>query len=373
LVYLAVGSASRRGAEFLEGHAAWTVVVGTLLLCHAAVRSTYAPSSTESEPQPPELEPRPLQLRWWHHPMALMSWIDSFRRTYALAPGLYYAGPHYDRESPLLVTANYGLSVYLLLRALAGRTARVLIVDTDGINVWCAAGKGRFSHREILRQLDRYPPELLSAHKRPKLILPKLAMAGVRLKALRDRGLRPIVGPVHARDLPAWLDAPPLRNCREDRVVFGLRARAFTWLPGLVQSTHYSLAVIACMFGLSLLFSFSVPLGVVAIVALTTTAYPLLFPWLPGRRFAVKGLWLGAAVAVASSGLHALAAPSPIALAATGLFCLAFALFFGLSYTGNSAVSNYTRVRQETARFLPLTVGLFVISLSLWITSQVLR
>ena len=52
---------------------------------------------------------------------------------------------------------------------------------------------------------------------------------------------------------------------------------------------------------------------------------------------------------------------------------MATALFVGLAFTGNSAVSNYTRVRKEIARFLPFNVLLFLGSLAVFIFTEVQR
>jgi hypothetical protein len=110
--------------------------------------------------------------------------------------------------------------------------------------------------------------------------------------------------------------------------------------------------------------------GLVAISVFVATAYPLCFPWIPGDRFAVKGLWLGAII---SAGLGLGAAAGLLAaadLAASIPFSLATGLFFGLAYTGNSAVSNYTRVRKETAQFLVPDVALFAVSLLAFVVME---
>ncbi|MDX1580667.1 MAG: mercury methylation corrinoid protein HgcA, partial [Alphaproteobacteria bacterium] len=65
------------------------------------------------------------------------------RDRYQLTPGLYAVG-HPDAQAPVLVSANYKLSFDCLRTALAGRSAWLLVIDTKGINVWCAAGKGTF-------------------------------------------------------------------------------------------------------------------------------------------------------------------------------------------------------------------------------------
>ncbi|TFH23375.1 MAG: copper oxidase, partial [Myxococcales bacterium] len=53
-------------------------------------------------------------------------------------PGLRVVGDP-GRESPVLVTGNYDLTVRRLLRALVDVDAWVVVASSAGINVWCAA------------------------------------------------------------------------------------------------------------------------------------------------------------------------------------------------------------------------------------------
>jgi hypothetical protein len=304
---------------------------------------------------------------------AVVCWFDAFKQTYAIEPGLYYTGKHYDREAPMLVTSNYFLTVFLVVRRIRTFNTRLLVIDTDGINVWCSAGEGKFSNAEILKQLDRYERNLLSDGQWLTLILPKLSFAGVNLRYLREANIRPIIGPIYAKDLPAYLSQPPFENRNEDRIMFGLQSRLFTWLPGLVQYLSYSFAAVIVLWGMEQIWNLPLPTGLILVTALLATAYPILFPWIPGVRFAVKGLWLAA---FASIGLSALTVFGVIPLAdliMAILFIFATAVFVGLSYTGNSAVSNYSRVRKETARFLPLNVLLYIGSLAAFIMTEVYR
>ena len=54
--------------------------------------------------------------------------------------------------SPVFVTANYTLSFDALRSSLPGIDGYILVLDTQGINVWCAAGKGTFGTDELVRQ-----------------------------------------------------------------------------------------------------------------------------------------------------------------------------------------------------------------------------
>ena len=57
------------------------------------------------------------------------------RMRYRVDPGLYRVGAP-DRRSPVLVTANYKLTVDTLRKALVGQNVWVLVLDTAGVNVW---------------------------------------------------------------------------------------------------------------------------------------------------------------------------------------------------------------------------------------------
>ncbi len=72
---------------------------------------------------------------------------------YAIDPGLYALGDP-DRESPVLVSANYKMSFDDLRSALPGRNLWILVLDTKGINVWCAAGKGTFGTEELVKRIE---------------------------------------------------------------------------------------------------------------------------------------------------------------------------------------------------------------------------
>src|SRR5664280_2043790 len=74
------------------------------------------------------------------------------RRNSAVVPGLYRVGDP-TSSSPVLVTCNYRMTVDLVRRDLAGVDAWLLVLETYGINVWCAAGKGTFGTDELVRRI----------------------------------------------------------------------------------------------------------------------------------------------------------------------------------------------------------------------------
>ena len=74
------------------------------------------------------------------------------RMSYLVPPGLYAVGDPTPSD-PVLVTANYKMSYDLVRRELAGRNAWLLVLETYGINVWCAAGKGTFGTEELVARI----------------------------------------------------------------------------------------------------------------------------------------------------------------------------------------------------------------------------
>jgi len=63
------------------------------------------------------------------------------RMKYAAEPGIYAVG-NPDGDSVVLVSANYKLSFGALGRESAGRHAWIIGLNTNGVNVWCTAGRG---------------------------------------------------------------------------------------------------------------------------------------------------------------------------------------------------------------------------------------
>ena len=120
-----------------------------------------------------------------------------------MTPGLYALGSP-TPESPVFVSANYTLSFDALRSALAGVDGYILVLDTHGINVWCAAGKGTFGTDELVNRIQVTGLKDIVNHR--TLILPQLAAPGVAAHQVRKRsGFKVEYGPVRAEDLPEYL------------------------------------------------------------------------------------------------------------------------------------------------------------------------
>jgi CO dehydrogenase/acetyl-CoA synthase gamma subunit (corrinoid Fe-S protein) len=98
------------------------------------------------------------------------------RMNYRIDPGLYAVG-NPSENSPVFVTANFKLTFDHVRRAVHGMDAWLLILDTKGINVWCAGGKGTFSTKELTHRIRQAGLDKIVTHRR--VIVPQLGANGI--------------------------------------------------------------------------------------------------------------------------------------------------------------------------------------------------
>jgi SAM-dependent methyltransferase len=163
------------------------------------------------------------------------SWLSLNATFFRAEPGLYRVGEP-GPAAPLFVTANFTLTFNLVRRALRGLDAYLLVIDTRGINVWCAAGGGKFSTREVA--LSHRAFRLAEVPHREPAVLPQLAATGVATYKLRDEfGVEAAFGPVYARDIPAYVAAGYKKTAAMRRVDWGLAKRLdVTWSFALTNA-----------------------------------------------------------------------------------------------------------------------------------------
>jgi len=108
------------------------------------------------------------------------------------------------RDAPVLLTGNFRLTVQRVRRALKGIDAYLLVANSHGINVWCAATGGHLTNHNVISVLKTSGIEALVDHKR--VILPQLAATGIEGNDIhRKSGWRVVWGPVYATALPEFL------------------------------------------------------------------------------------------------------------------------------------------------------------------------
>ncbi len=246
------------------------------------------------------------RLSWWR-----VRWGIG-RMGLAVHPGLYALNSP-TADSAVLVTANYKMSFDHVRRSLGGRNAWILVLDTKGINVWCAAGKGSFGSEELVSRIIDTGLARIVSHGR--VILPQLGAVGVDAGAVAAQtGFRARYGPVRAADLPAYLDAGCEATLEMRRVTFSLVERAVLVPVEIINAGKFLLPAMAVLFLLSGVHrgGFAVarmlrhgPAAGAAVAAAWLAGAvlgPLLLPLLPSRMLAVKG---AAAAVFALLGVYA--------------------------------------------------------------------
>jgi hypothetical protein len=305
------------------------------------------------------------------------------RMEYAVRPGLYAIGTP-GRDAPVLVSANYKLSFDILRRELAGLHVWVLVIDTKGINVWCAAGKGTFGTMEIARRVAAAGLANIVSHR--KLVVPQLGAPGVAahmVQAFCDFSVQ--YGPVRASDIKQYLAAGMKAGPAMRRVTFGVLDRLDVAWFELTEAARKAVIISGVLFvvmGITLQ-GFSLPaawnrssslLGLIAAGILSGTLLTAAFlPLLPGKAFSFKG---GVAGAVLAGGILLFRAASGAAVSVSAtvsilLFVSAVSAYLALNYTGCSTYTSLSGVKKEIRCALPAIIGMVLLSGAIQIIGRI--
>ena len=307
--------------------------------------------------------------------------VSSFRNNYAVSPGLYAVGRP-DRGSDVLVTANYKYSFDVLRRELKGIDAWVLVLDTKGINVWCAAGKGTFGTGELIKRISSANLAAVAEHGR--IVLPQLGAPGVSAhEVMRATGFRVHYGPVRARDIPDYLNAG-LKATRQMRTVRFSIADRFVLSPMEIipaMKKYYPLyaVFVLALFGLQpsgILFRSAFAGGfrflLLGLIAVFSGAFltPVLLPYVPFRSFAIKGWIMGAEALLLSFSFSLGPVPKfyggdGVLLAASFVFFPMASSYIALQFTGSTTFTGMSGVKKELRIAIPVYLASLVMSLAL--------
>jgi hypothetical protein len=288
------------------------------------------------------------------------------RYRYRIEPGLYAVGEP-GPDAPVLVTANYKLSFDALRGALGGLDAWVLVLDTKGINVWCAAGKGTFGTKELAERVLSTKLSEVVDHR--VLVLPQLGAPGVASQVVPKLcGFSVVFGPIRAGDVGAFLAAGMKATPGMRVVTFTLKERLIlTPVELSLAWSRWSLALVAAVVLIAAAVGHASGVGGVLAGAgrmlappaagLVFGAFvtPVLLPWIPGRSFAFKGALagiVGAALLVAGYGHGSL--PGTIGLL-SGVPALSS--FAAMNFTGSTPFTSLSGVKHEMQRALPWQVA----------------
>jgi acetyl-CoA decarbonylase/synthase complex subunit gamma len=296
-------------------------------------------------------------------------------------PGLYAVGIPNER-SDIFVTANYKLSFDLVRKNLNGMNAWLLVLDTKGVNVWCAAGKGTFGTKELVRRIQLTSLKKIVIHKR--LILPQLSATGVAAHLVKEAsGFIVMYGPVRVSDIQSFIHAGYKATKEMRRVNFGWYDRLRLIPNDIIYNLRYllSLFIVFSVFSGININGYSIQQAlrnIIPIAKIIVAGYfagivltPLLLPYIPTQNFSFKGLIIGLIVSVLLFLNHSLDG-NLIANLAEIFFLSSFSSFLAMNFTGASTYTSLAGVKKEMKIAVPMQLASAVIAVVLVIFNTLL-
>lgn len=293
----------------------------------------------------------------WDHFLAR---IGVSRMNHVIEPGLYVLGDP-SPDSPVFVTANYTLSFDALRSSLRDMDCYILVLDTDGVNVWCAASWGTFSTTEVVNRISA--TNLGSVVRHRNLILPQLSASGVSaFDVKKQSGFTVEYGPIMAKDIPEYMKqreaTPDMRKVR-----FNLTDR-LVLIPVEVKAILLPLSVAALIFYF-LGGAFSLVALLVSFFA-GIALFPALLPWLPTNDFSSKGLILGFAVALPFAVMIFINSATMmlwmklIRVSIPFLMMAPVTSYLALNFTGSTPFTSRSGVKREIFKYIPVLAFMLI-------------
>ena len=237
---------------------------------------------------------------------------------------------------------------------MAGWDAYILVLDTKGVNVWCAAGEGTFGTAELVKRIEVVGLREVVTHKH--LILPQLGAPGVSAQEVKRRsGFTVEYGPIRARDLPLFL--------QEHQATHEMRQVQFPFADRLVlipiELVHTFLPMLAAAIALYFIQGWLAAISVAAAVLAGTVLFPILLPWIPSREFSTKGYFLGLAVMLPILAGMIMQMDMLLWARITRGFAYlllmpAVTAYLALNFTGSTPLTSRTGVKQEIFSYVPI-------------------
>lgn len=304
------------------------------------------------------------------------------RMNYSIDPGLYAIGSP-TNTSDVFVTANYKMSFDKLRSAMSGINAWILVLNTDGINVWCAAGKRTFGTAELVNKITANRLTDVVTHR--NLIVPQLGAPGISAHDVKKQtGFKVIYGPIRSTDLPAFIESGYKATPEMRKKNFPFTERLVLVPMELIPSIKYMAIILPVIFILSGLFG----TGSFLHNAMTNSQFPIIMlfgglvagtiitpaalPWLPGKAFSFKAMAAGLMTALVIYGIFLIFSPNVLQAGLVLSMCLLAAglsSFLGMNFTGASTYTSLSGVRKEMKIAVPMQAVAVISGLLIWITT----
>jgi CO dehydrogenase/acetyl-CoA synthase delta subunit len=333
------------------------------------------------------------------------------RDNYKIEPGLYAVGKP-DDKSDVFVSANYKLSFDDLRKNLDGLNAWILVLDTKGVNVWCAAGKGTFGTKELVNRILLSGLDKVVSHR--KLIVPQLGATGVSAYQVKEltkaistnssagncgcgsqnnipkaegfslkmnHGFEVIFGPVRASDIKEFINNGYKSTPEMRRVSFNLSDRIKLTSVDIVYARYKLLVAFALIFIISGLnrsgidFKLAYNVGFTAITNIFL-AYlagivvtPILLPYIPVKMFAFKGMICGIILSLVLFYFNKLG-HNYFEIGSWFLLISGISSFMTMNFTGASTYTSLSGVKKEMKIAVPVQISFAVIGLVLLVIGK---
>jgi hypothetical protein len=299
------------------------------------------------------------------------------RDHYKVAPGIYKVG-NPNSESDVFISANYKLSFDALRKNLGSLDAWLLVIDTKGVNVWCAAGKGTFGTDNIVKSIKKTSLESIVKHR--TIIVPQLGAVGVAAHIVRKMsGFKVVYGPIHAKDIKPFILAGYKATPGMRKMTFPIQERAKLIPVDLMYGKYklfIALAVLIFFSGLdrtgflfSKMFKTSLfPLiNILGAYLAGIVIAPLLLPWVLFRAFTLKGAFWATVITLVLNLFIKVPLMESIAL---GLINISLASFLTMNFTGSSTYTSLSGVNKEMKWAIPSQIAFATAGLILFIISK---
>lgn len=297
------------------------------------------------------------------------------RMTHKVKPGLYAMGNPSESDH-LVVTCNYKLTFDIVRHSLKGMSLWLLVLDTDGVNVWCAAGKGSFGSAELIYSIHKFEVEKHLNHK--NIIVPQLGAPGIQSHLVKEiTGFTIKYAPVHIKDLKAYINNNDHADEVTRKVTFKLLDRLkVSTLEFVIAMKYFLIGMITLLIltAISPALTFSSSLNLIKLYFFTviagTLVFPALLPYLPFRMFYKRGLVLGLLV---NGVFLALYQTYNVFSIGHGIISTALIAYMALNFTGSTTFTSLSGVKKEMNEAVPILSIMAMLGIITMITGLILE
>jgi hypothetical protein len=197
----------------------------------------------------------------------------------------------------------------------------------------------------------------------------------------KETGFTVTYGPVRADDIPEFMNAGMKATPEMRKVTFSTWDRMKLVPVEMANGNKYLLLVPALFiilsglnrkgYSLDLAYHDGLRSVFILLIAYVTGCgiTPVLLPWIPFRRFSVKGLFMGLVVSGVLSYFHLLGS-SPTEIASWFLMIAGLTSFLAMNFTGTSTFTSLSGVQKEMKTAIPGQITIASLGAILWIGSK---